>query len=164
LPPDRPYNSLGQLVDVILRDVTFRRNLDWAWPEEGISYTVDSRTHGEVLGNREHARAHLEVGLDFHSEPEQSVQPFRLELVVTGVFEWSAPELSDEEIEGWISFNGEHLLWPYVRAFVSQITAASGLPTLTLYTIAVPRPHLGRSDDEEAMTADESVEASEAGR
>lgn len=162
MPPELPYNTRGQLAEVILRDVSFRRNLDWEWPGEGISYAIDTRTEGVVLGNRDRCHAHLHVRIDFQREGEKIEAPFELKMVITGVFDWLAPELPDEEIEGWLSFNAEHLLWPYLRAFVSQITAAAGLPILTLYTISVPRPHLGQPDAVDA-SGDEQMEPSETG-
>ena len=69
---------------------------------------------------------------------------------VVGTFEWSHPEATDEDILGWIEFNTGHLLWPYLRSYVSMITGASGLPVLTLFSISVPSLTSGAKGEDDA--------------
>ena len=142
---------------MVLSGVNFRRNLEFDFERvEGVSYTLDSKVEAEIAPAREHAYAHLHVEFNLHVEGEDPDPPFELSLVVTGMFGGFAPDLPDEEIEGWLSFNAEHLLWPYLRAYVGQITIAAGLPPLTLYTISIPHPHLGHSDEPPAALEQEA--------
>ncbi|RKQ90459.1 preprotein translocase subunit SecB [Solirubrobacter pauli] len=146
MPPES-HNSQGQLLDAVLSEVHFRRNLDFDWDKGGVSYVLNTRTEAEVSDDRDHGRVHLHVDVNFQREEGQDEDPFEIKLVVTGMFAWLQPDLPDEEIRGWLSFNGEHLLWPYLRAFISQLTTAAGAAPLVIYTIGIPRPHLGRSDE-----------------
>lgn len=148
MPPDGPYNTRGQLDEAFLSEINFSRNLDFNWGDaEGITYTIDSHVDAEVSDNREQGVARLYANFTFHYEGEEREPPFNLATTVTGRFVGFPPGLPDEEIEGWLTFNAQHMLWPYLRTYVSQITANSGLPALTIYTIGVPRPHLGQPDD-----------------
>jgi preprotein translocase subunit SecB len=81
------------------------------------------------------------------TESEQWMQAyadehFDLSITVSGIFSLSE-SLLEEELADWLEFNTEHLLWPYLRSEVAHLTAASGLPALTIYTSATPRPRLG---------------------
>lgn len=147
MPPDRTYNTWGQLAEASLTEIKFRLNPDFVWERDadGARYSIDSHVEAAVADDRAHGAARLRASFTFHNDDDHDV-PFDLELEVTGQFVGFQPDLPDEEIEGWLTFNAQHLLWPYLRSYVSQITGNSGLPSLTIYTIHVPRPHLGRSD------------------
>jgi preprotein translocase subunit SecB len=148
LSPSRPLSTIGQLDSVILREVSFSRNLGFDTEKGGVYYTLDAWTEGHATEDHRHGMTDLHLRVEWHDEQdEQTEGPFDLELIVSGFFEWGAPELQTDEIEGWLAFNGEHLLWPYARSYVSQITTEAGLPPLVIYTIGVPRPHLGRTDE-----------------
>lgn len=146
MSPDHPYNAHGQLTEVVLTEVNFRRNASFDISDTTVSYSLDTGIRTEISSAHGQGMAHLNAELGWHAADERIDGPFELALVVTGIFEGFAQDLPDEEIDGWLSFNGEHLLWPYLRAYISQLTVASGLPQLTIYTVAVPRPHFGVED------------------
>lgn len=148
MPPEARGHPWGQLVEASLTEVNFKRNLASELDKVASHYSLDYRVDGTVSADRKYGVASLHASVVFHPEGEQTEPPFELSVAVTGIFEWTAPELVDEDIEGWLAFNGEHLLWPYLRSYIAQITASSGLPPLTIYTIGVPKPHFGRTDEQ----------------
>lgn len=137
-------SSAGQLVDVFVNEVEFRRNLDYDWDQETPSYTVDSQTVAHADADGEGAMAELTASIEWNTDEGRLQVPFDIKISLIGLFSWQIQGLPTEEIEGWVAFNSEHLLWPYLRAEISRLTANGGLPPLTIYTIGVPRPHLGR--------------------
>ncbi len=143
MSPEPEHQDQPQLVDVFLRDIHFSRNLAFSLGDRGPAYSIDSGVEVELRGDGETAVVNLHAKLDFHLSEGQTEIPFDLSLVVTGVFAIDGVRATDEDLEGWLTFNGEHLLWPYLRSHVTTVTAASGLPSLTIYTIRIPRPHLG---------------------
>jgi preprotein translocase subunit SecB len=149
----------GQLTEAYLRSVHFARHEDFEW--EALRYTLDSETKAELAGDRQSVRVTLRAEIHWHRQDdgEQSEGPFDLKLEVGGEYAWDRPDLTDEDIVGWVEFNSQHLLWPYLRSYVSLITTASGLPALTLYTITAPHPTLGRADD--APSGAQALERSE---
>ncbi len=152
LSPERHVR--GQLLAVYLTELNFRRNFEFDLERHDPSYGVETTTRVEVAADLASAVAHLEASIAwfFDEDTEERLaedrqHPFDLSLTVTGMFDWMETTYSEEDIAGWTEFNAEHLLWPYLRAHVSTITAASDLPPLTIYTIAIPRPRLGRIEE-----------------
>ena len=160
MSPDGPL-SRGQIDEVFLAEVEFRRNLEFDFDLGSPTYSIPTKIEAELLDNRTQGLVRLHAEIKWHSLEGQPEEPFELSLVVGGLFQWLAPELDDEEIIGWLEFNGEHLLWPYLRSHISSITAASGLPPLTIYTIMVPHPTLGRWEEDPASESSSIEKASD---
>jgi hypothetical protein len=146
-----PEPSLpGRLVEAFLDEAYFRRHGSYVFPDKGIAYSVDSDTKGEILDDRRRAIIRLKAEIIWTSHEGETVDgPFALQVTVGGLFDWEFPDRPDEDILGWLEFNSTHLLWPYLRAYVSSITASAGVPTLTIYTITAPSPALGRVEEED---------------
>jgi preprotein translocase subunit SecB len=144
LPPSRPLNQLGQLVDAFVSKVAFEKN--WGYdPDRAdeLSYGIESSTTGSVGESGKSGLVILKAEVEWTSEAEDLQPPFSLQVEVAGVFALRMQGLEEDEIRDWLEFNGEHLLWPYLRAAIQSVTASSDLPPLTIYTIGVPRPRLG---------------------
>jgi Preprotein translocase subunit SecB len=149
LSPDTRH-VVGQLADVRLRNVQFRRSDDYEFIAP-LNYTIttssdvvlaDDLTSGKILFNAE---------VEWRSAEEGSTEsipgPFDLELTLEGLFMLNAVGDDEEELSAWVEFNSEHLLWPYLRAQIASLTTAAGLPPLTIFTLNVPRFEIGIDDD-----------------
>lgn len=150
MPPSRPLNQLGQLRDVVVSNLQFDRN--WAFDADAdaaepgrIHYSVVTETEATTNDDRDVGFVALRASISWSSEDDESTpKPFDLDLTLQGTFDWFDPEMDREDIEAWLEFNGEHLLWPYVRNYVQTVTGWSDVPPLTIYTLGVPHPRLGR--------------------
>jgi len=86
------------------------------------------------------AQLELDVKVEWrHVSDEPFTAPFDLELTVSGLFEWDHTTHARDLVDAWLEWNGVYLLWPYLRSYVAQITGASSLPPLTIYTMKVPQ-------------------------
>jgi preprotein translocase subunit SecB len=134
LPPSFVPNS-GQLRAAWLSAVAFKYN-DELRLNEGLQYDLDIRPETTVDAAGSKATIHLAIVWDGEDE---SLRPFELEIAVSGYFAWEE-EIADDYKDGWTQFNGLYLLWPYLRSYVTSITAQSVGEPLILPTLAVPRP------------------------
>jgi len=89
--------------------------------------------------------------------------PFDLALDVHGIFVWNQEMFPPDEAlaKGWLEYNGMYLLWPYLRSYVTMITAATHFPALTIYTMNVPQPPVIPPKDVEAEVAEENHQLGE---
>jgi preprotein translocase subunit SecB len=143
-------SSPGRLLEAFLDELQFRRHRDFAFPEQGIVYGVESDTNAELLDDRTRAFVRLAAEIHWTSHEGDTVDgPFAMQITVGGLFAWQYPDRSDEDIVGWLEFNTTHLLWPYLRTYIASITATAGVPPLTIYTITAPNPILGRREEED---------------
>ncbi len=145
---DELASTPGILQDVFLAKVAFERNSAFEFSEKGLAYTIETDTSTDLIGDdRRWVRADLvaKVAWQYPNETEEIDGPFELTLTVGAVFAWRRPEESDEDILGWVEFNAQHLLWPYLRSYISMISGASGAPPLTIYTIQAPNPTIGEN-------------------
>jgi hypothetical protein len=148
LPPEPATHVRGQLLDAYLSEAHFSVNPKFDFSQSMTSsYAVHTDLSVEAAEDLRTARADLGVRIEwmFPPDADDPEVPFDLTVTITGEFEWGDQKpTTREDVEGWVEFNAEHLLWPYVRAQVAMITGASKLPPLTLYTITVPQPRLGQ--------------------
>lgn len=145
MPPSFVPNS-GQLTAAWLSDVEFRQNQDFEF-EDALQYDLDVRPETSV--GSEGSRAIVHLSIQWESQ-DPAMRPFELSIAVVGHFQWE-DGVEDDYKEGWTRFNGLYLLWPYLRAYVTSITAQSVGDPLVLPTLAVPRsgPNAERTLDHE---------------
>lgn len=131
-----------QLQEAWLAGVQFEENgeFDTSLMEEGLSYTVESRSSAWL---EPFVGGGLRITVEWQDKDAESCDgPFRLMVAVHGTF--TVPEAilqeKGEQVERWLNFTGPFLLWPYARSYVSTITALSQFSPLTLFTLALPRP------------------------
>jgi hypothetical protein len=154
----------GQLLDVFIDEIYFRRHGGFAFPDTGIVYGIDAGTKGEILDDRTRALVRLKAEIIWTSHEGDTVDgPFEMQITVESLFNWQFPDRPDEDILGWLEFNSTHLLWPYLRTYVSSVTALAGLPPLTIYTITAPSPTLGRIEEEDEDLAEHPPEGTARG-
>lgn len=74
---------------------------------------------------------HLELSVNIQDETDK----FYINLKTTSVFEY--PEDADLEAykNSYFITNAPAIVFPYLRAYISSLTALSGMPTLTLPTL-----------------------------
>lgn len=63
-------------------------------------------------------------------------KPFHLEVQMTGIFEFQS-ESEGEELNNILKHQGINILFPYLRALISNITSNSGLPPIILPLINI---------------------------
>ena len=74
---------------------------------------------------------HLELSVNIRDEEDK----FHINLKTTSIFEY--PEGSDLEAykNSYFIINAPAIIFPYLRAYISSLTALSGMPTLNLPTL-----------------------------
>ena len=74
---------------------------------------------------------HLQLEVDIKDEENK----FHIELATISIFEY--PEDADLEAykNGLFILNAPSIVFPYLRSYISALTALSGMPTLTLPTL-----------------------------
>ena len=89
--------------------------------------------HAVAVKNNE-ARVSLRCMLFRKAKKEE--KPFHLEVHMTGIFEFQT-ELEGEELNSIIRQQAINILFPYLRALISNITGNTGLPPIILPLINV---------------------------
>lgn len=155
--------SPGQLESVDLRAIRFDRNGSFDPASGEFAYGVTTTITAFVDEERRRCVAQLDAKIEWEAEDGEAVAepPFALEVSLEGQFAWHFPEADPADIQAWVRFNSEHLLWPYLRMHVQAITAAAGLPPLTIFTLMIPAPRMGHNEaelDPRALPGDDWVE------
>lgn len=142
MPPEHPSNGRGQLLDVRVRSIEFCRNDDFEFgpPLNYVILTSSEVTLAEDLTN---GTILFKAVVEWRSGEEGGgtepiLGPFELDLTLEGLYALNAAKPDHDELSAWIEFNSEHLLWPYLRTQIANLTISAGLPPLTIYTIGVP--------------------------
>ena len=89
--------------------------------------------HAVAVKNNE-ARVSLRCMLFRKAKKEE--KPFHLEVHMTGIFEFQT-ELEGEELNSILRQQAINILFPYLRALISNITGNTGLPPIILPLINV---------------------------
>lgn len=161
----------AQLNDVRLARVEFEANPEFENSDApNASYVVKANTtisEPEVGDDGEMwAVAAADVTIEWSRvDGGEGPLPFELDLRAVGVFSWEPATRPDDDriARLWLDYNAQYLMWPYLRTFITTITAMSHLPPLTIYTMNVPRPPLIEETEEqtsaETSSADEAAQA-----
>ena len=105
------------------------------------------------------ANVALTAKIEF-SRAEPGPVPFNLEIKLDGCFCWDTKDVPTEPLaRGWLEYNGMYLMWPFLRAYVSTITAFSKHPKLMIYTMNVPKPPVIKSETTEDAGEPSPVES-----
>lgn len=144
LPPDFVPHA-AQLKQAWLASVDFQLHPAFDPDRDQAVYSLDAN-HEISVSEDDESSAVILVSLILEWSPPDSETPakdfeppFNLSISMGGAFEW--PEGRPVETRRtWTEYNGMYLVWPYLRAQVSAIVTASGLPGFMLPTLVVPRP------------------------
>jgi preprotein translocase subunit SecB len=60
---------------------------------------------------------------------------FHINIVTESIFDYDSKEDIEKLIDGEFTFNAPAIIFPYVRAYISSLTALSGMATLVLPTL-----------------------------
>lgn len=90
---------------------------------------IKFKPQGAILPSFNHYQLQLEVIV------EDEEDKFRISLQTMSVFSYN-PEIDMEELRSsYFIHNAPAIIFPYLRAYISALTALSGMPTLTLPTM-----------------------------
>jgi preprotein translocase subunit SecB len=92
---------------------------------------IDFDPKGHILTNLN--QFHLELGVKIVDEEEK----FEINLHTISVFTYPEDADLEEYKNGLFIQNAPAIIFPYLRAYVSTLTALSGMPTLTLPTLNI---------------------------
>ena len=114
----------------LVNSIDFKYNPEYA----GGKANMDIDFGHSVAVRDNEARVSLRCMLFRKAKKED--KPFHLEVHMTGIFEFQT-ELQGEELYNILRQQGINILFPYLRAVVSNITGNTGLPPIILPLINV---------------------------
>lgn len=120
--------------DYTVNKVEFYNNNDFEFGSEGVDIDFDISSNVEFLDD-EKGTFLLNLILNLFSEKKPKKRPFLMNLDVTGVFELDA--VNDDEKYSFSEKSAVAILFPYLRALVSNYTANANVPPLILPPINV---------------------------
>lgn len=151
----------AQLEDVWLQRVRFEANPSYDGVGLGVTYSVEPEVDlGELVTNDEDgsvsAVVRLRAAVKFsRAEEDPGELPFEMEIEIHGRFRWEAPPTRIVLASAWLEYNGMYLLWPYLRSHIATVTGMSELPTLTIYTMNVPKPPVIPAEEQDEQQEQE---------
>jgi preprotein translocase subunit SecB len=118
-----------------IREVKFRfvnffvRESHIVFKEQGDpKFAINFNANGYVFKNLN--QFHLELFVDIKEETEK----FHIHLNTISVFEFPEDTTEEAYTSNYFTLNAPALAFPYIRAYISNLTAQSGLFTITLPT------------------------------
>ena len=79
------------------------------------------------------SRSKNQFHINMDIELIDSENGFKLKMFCIGIFHFETE--NDEHLLSFLSLNGPAIVFPYVRSFISSVTALSGFDTITLPTM-----------------------------
>lgn len=116
--------------DYIVNKVELNNNLNC--DSEKIEVEFDINSEVEFTNDNEFL---LKLSIEIFKDAEKNNYPFNLKIEFVGIF--SVEDVSQEEKMDYAEKNSVAILFPYVRALVTNYTAASNLDPLILPPINV---------------------------
>lgn len=99
-------------------------------PSEVTEYSLDINVDQTVYENEEEGKMKLELTVMVSDEKKQ----VDITVKANGIFEYDK-DIDEKAKKNFFTLNAPAILFPYVRAYVSSLTALSGMPPITLPTI-----------------------------
>jgi len=72
--------------------------------------------------------------LEIDTKITNDIETLSINVIIVGLFEFN-PSLENKE--SFFEFNGPAILFPYIRAYISTLTALSGIPPIILPTLNI---------------------------
>ncbi len=117
----------------IIEDVTFKMNSDF---EGSGSIDLDFDLDSDFYLNSDKNEAIVDLTCIVFPDYKEKNLPFHLSVKIIGNFTIKE-SFSSEEVANLCRINATALLFPYLRAFISNLTSLAGIPNLILPTINV---------------------------
>jgi len=114
----------------IVNSIDFKYNPEYT----GAKANMDINFSNSMSVRNNEAQVSLNCTLFQKAKKEE--KPFHLEVHMTGIFEFQT-ELQSEELNKILRQQALNLLFPYLRALISNITGNTGLPPIILPLINV---------------------------
>lgn len=103
---------------------------------EGEEVEIDVK-FGSISKKEENGVIILAIGIHVFKNSVEKNYPFELEFTTYGYFHHE--NINEEELESFIKYNATAILFPYIRASVSNFTSLVGQQTLILPTYNIHR-------------------------
>ncbi len=114
----------------LVNSIDFKYNSEYAGGKASMDIDFG---HSITVRNNE-AQVSLKCMLFRKAKKEE--KPFHLEVQMTGIIEFQT-ELEGEELNNILRQQGINILFPYLRALISNITGNTGLPPIILPLINI---------------------------
>lgn len=99
-------------------------------PSEVTDFSLDINVDQTTYENEEEGKMKLELTVMVSDEKKM----VDINVKANGIFEYDK-DIDEKTKESFFTLNAPAILFPYVRAYVSSLTALSGMPPITLPTI-----------------------------
>jgi len=126
---DRKYIALN-FKRYIVNKIDFRHNPEYRGGKANMDINFG---HAIAIKNSE---AHITLRCILFGNAKTEEKPFHLEVHMTGLFGFKG-ELEEEELKKLLRNHGLTVLFPYLRALITNITSSSGFPPIILPIINV---------------------------
>lgn len=142
-----------RLTSVVARSIQFDVKYVAKSVEPEARDTLLPTTFNFTWGIGEMLEGHVvEVGLGVdvafaEDQLRDGTPPYELKVEVVGVAVWDPDAIPDDVVKAWGQRGSPYALFPYLRELVSDLTARSGFPTVTLPLMVLPTP-IGKSGED----------------
>lgn len=132
---DKEYLSVLQFKKYAVDDITFTINHAFN-SEEKIAPEIEM--DNDIIVNFDSKRAMITLDFSMFKNSIGENHPFELELSVIGFFDFDFnSERDKDDIKEFILKNGTAILFPYLRAAITNITAVANISPIILPTMNI---------------------------
>lgn len=121
--------------DYLIKNVVFNLNPETNAVE---NFDLDFSLDTDFYLNEENDQAIVTLKCVVFDDFIEKGYPFYLEVEIVGNF-FLDGDFTNEEVKSLCRINATAVLFPYLRAFISNITALAGVPNLILPTINIQK-------------------------
>lgn len=114
--------------------IDYKINQDFSETTEPVSNDVDFNIKFAV--NSEESKAVVELAAIVNNNYQQNNKPLYLNVVIIGIYSFQS-SLEDDKLKTLLETNAVAILFPYLRAIISQITVNCGIPPILLPTLNI---------------------------
>ena len=99
---------------------------------------LDIKFKNEINIDENNTMALITLSCSVFNKAVERNYPFSLKVTIVGFFEYQA-NLTDEDILEILEVNGNAILFPYLRSYITTLTSNSGIPPLIIPTINIAK-------------------------
>ncbi|MFC5604795.1 protein-export chaperone SecB [Sporosarcina koreensis] len=121
--------------EYVVKNVVFELNDNF---QQSDSIDLDFKLDTDFYLNEQEDQAMVLLRCVIFDDYEQKNYPFYINIEIVGSFSLNG-DFSSEEIVDLCRLNATAVLFPYLRAFVSNLTSLAGVPNLILPTVNISK-------------------------
>lgn len=129
---EQKYNGSLRFINYQVNDVQFHLNEDFK--EQSVSLDFDIERSVKYLENEDNTML-ITLIVSIFNDAINKNYPFSMSVNLTGIFELDGIDIDKREI--YAEVNAVAILFPYIRALVSNFTANANVAPLILPTVNV---------------------------